>query len=100
MYLCETWIAEISTFFMSFPDSSNVTTHGIGRKIKYISITAAAQQHSMTKMSFQFTCDQISCNDATCLSINRYNFKHLMTRIHFHIAQCYLSLESLVCADQ
>ena len=43
MYLCKTWISEVSTFSMSFPDCCYITSHCICGQVKNISISTTAQ---------------------------------------------------------
>src|SRR4051794_2671513 len=100
MNLCKAGITKISALLMCFPNGSDITAHGICRKIKYITISAAAKQYCMSKMSFEITSYKIFCNDAARFSIDRYHVEHLMTRIHFHITQCYLPFQCLVSADK
>src|SRR5438874_5692846 len=100
VYLGKTGIAKESSLFVRLPDGCGIASHGIGRKIKNISISPAAEQDRMTKMSFQFTAHQIPGDYSSCLTIDDYHVVHLMARIHLHIPKCHLSLQRLVCTNQ
>src|SRR6185312_1142289 len=53
VYLRETGIAEPGAFFVGFPCGRDVAAHGIGRQVKDIAITAAAEEYGMTEISFE-----------------------------------------------
>src|SRR5882724_779553 len=100
MDLREAGIAEISAFFMGLPGCRYITAHGIRGQVEYITISAAAEQDGMAEMSFQLTGDQVAGNDAPGLPIDKDGIQHLVTGVHFYIAQGHLSFQGLVGADQ
>src|SRR5687767_7257446 len=100
MDLCKTWITEKGAFFMCFPDSSHIAAHGVGGEIEYVPITAAAQQHSMAEMSFQFAGYQVSCYDTPRLPIDHHDLQHFMAGVLFNITQRHLSFQCLISANE
>src|SRR5436190_18366921 len=56
--LCITWISEESTFPVCFPGRCYITAHSICREIKNVAVSSYAKKHSVTKMSFEFACDE------------------------------------------
>ena len=51
-------------------------------------------------MPFQFACEQIACNDTPCFSIHHDDIHHFMPIVHLHGAECDLTGQGLVCAEQ
>src|SRR6185312_1764898 len=100
VYLRETGIAEPGAFFVGFPCGRDVAAHGIGRQVKDIAITAAAEEYGMTEISFELARDQVAGNDAPGFSIDDHDIQHLVTAVHFHVAESHLALQGLVGADQ
>ena len=85
---------------MGLPGSGYIAAHGVGRKIKNITISAAAQQYGMSKMSFQLACDQVARNNTTGLPIDDHHIQHLMPGIHLDIAERHLALQCLISPYQ
>src|SRR5690606_6797177 len=90
--LCKTWITKECTLFMCFPGSSNITTHRIGRKVEYVTISTGADKYCMAEVALQLTGNQVAGYNTACFTVYFYHFQHLMTGIHGHITQCYLTL--------
>src|SRR5690606_15920041 len=90
--LCVTWIGEESTAFVSSPSSCNITAHRICRKEENVSVTTGTQQYCMSFMRFDFSGDEVTGNDTTCMAINFYQIEHFMTIIGLDFPFFYLAI--------
>src|SRR5690625_7662645 len=85
MDLRKTRIGKISTPLHGTPQCRGITSHRIGRQIKNISVTTSSKNHTMCRMPFNLTCDQISYDNTPCFPIHDNDIEHFMPVIHFHL---------------
>ena len=98
--LGETRIGEQCAAFMGAVGCRHVAALGVGRKIKYIAITARAQHHCVARVGFDFARDHIAGDNAPRFAINHHNVEHFGARVHLHFAQADLPFQRLIRADQ
>src|SRR3989338_8806110 len=54
----------------------------------------------MGRVALNFTCNQVSRNDTSCLSVNKHQFKHLMAVEHLNFSLSNLTVHSRVGTEQ
>ena len=93
-------IGEISAFFIGFPGSGHVGSHGIGAQEEHVAVSTGAEQYRMAEMAFQLAGHEVAGYDAPRLSVYDHQVQHLMAGILLHISQSDLALQCLVGSQQ
>ena len=62
--LREAGIGKECSAFMRAPDGGNVGALGVCRKIEDVAVAAGGENHSISDMGIDFTCDQVAGDDA------------------------------------
>ena len=100
MNLREAGVREPGPALMRAPSRRTIGVHGIGRQIKNVAVTTAAEQHGMCEVTLKFTGDEVLCDDAASFSIDDDELYHFMAGVHLHCAFGDLTLERTICAQQ
>ena len=85
---------------MYFPSSRGITTHRVGRKEIYITITSRSDYHSMSRVTFYFSSYQITSDDTTCFTIYDDHVHHLVTVVHIYLTTGDLSVHSRISPQE
>src|SRR6266850_1432728 len=100
MNLRVAWIREESAFLIRAPGSSHVAAFGIGRKEKYVSVTARGEDDSIRRMRRDFAVDEVASYDAFGMAVNDDQVEHFRARKHLDRSQGNLAAEGLVSAEE
>src|SRR5258706_14104505 len=100
MDLSKTGVAKQGPLFMGSPRRRYVASFCIGRQIKYVAVTSCAQDYRMGAVGFNFTCDQVTRDDPSCLSIGNHYIEHFAAVEHFYFAVRDLPIEDSVRTQQ
>ena len=82
------------------PRRRDVRVHGIGRQVVGRAVSAGAEQHGMTRVSFDLAGDQVADDDAARLAVHEHEVEHLAARETLHRALVDLPHHRLVGAEQ
>jgi hypothetical protein len=94
-------IGKVGTLAVSPPSGRDVATHGIGGKVKDISVTAGAKKHRVSPcMSFDLSGHEVAGDDAFGMSIDDDDFQHFRASVHFHTATSDFFIQGRVSAEQ
>ncbi|MCY1556235.1 hypothetical protein D9M68_929710 [compost metagenome] len=69
---------------MGFPGGRYITSHGVGRQVEYVSVSACTKQNGVAEITFQLTGGEVTGNNAPGFAINDHHVQHFMARVHFH----------------
>src|SRR5690625_3861534 len=100
MNLNVTWVGKICASSMCTPGGHHITSHSISREEIHISVSSGSYNHRVCCVSFEFSCDQVTCYNSTCFSIDHHQIHHLMSCIRLNFSAVDLSVHRTIGSEQ
>ena len=79
-------ISEESAFLGSLPGRCNAATHGVGRQVENVNVTAGRKDNSIPPVRLDLTGDQITNRDPFGYAINHNQVEHFAASKQFNCA--------------
>lgn len=77
-------VGEVSAFLVNLDGCGSVGTHGVGRQEEGVAVAPGADNNGVSGKAFDFTGNQVTGDDATCLAIDDDQVEHFIAGVQFY----------------